>query len=61
MAATAAVNQVLGDFNDDLVVDGLDITELFSMWGLVNPVLDYDGDGSMGAGDLTAILSSWAN
>lgn len=59
LAATAAVNPMLGDLNDDLMVDGLDLAELFAMWGQVNPVLDFDGNGSMGSGDLTAVLSSW--
>ena len=57
--STAPVNPVFGDFNEDGLVDGTDLTELFSMWGLVNPTLDFDGDGSIGAGDLTAVLSSW--
>ena len=48
-----------GDFNRDGFVDARDITEIFSAWGAVNPILDINGDDVVGAHEVTAVISNW--
>lgn len=59
LAAHAPVNYSPADFNMDGVVNGLDLTELFGVWGSANPGYDFDGDGAVGGGDLNWILLGW--
>lgn len=60
-ASTAPVNYLQGDLNRDGIINGVDLVELFAMWGSANPDYDFDSSGSIGGGDLPAILSGWAN
>ena len=58
--ATAPTNFVAGDFNSDGMVNAVDLLEAINMWGAVNPPMDLDHDGVVGAGDLTTILTNWS-
>lgn len=57
--ATAPVSFRQGDYNRDGRVDALDITEVFSAWGAINPVMDVNGDDIVGSHEVTAIVSNW--
>lgn len=56
---TAPFDLTQGDVTRDGVVDARDLAEILSYWGAINPVLDVDGSGSLGAGDLAVVLSEW--
>ena len=58
--ASAPVSRNPGDFNYDGAVNALDITEIFSSWGAFNPAFDVDGDGVIGSGEITAVISNWS-
>jgi hypothetical protein len=47
-----------GDLNGDGVVNGVDLAELLSNWGL--PGGDVNGDGTTDANDLAILLSNWS-
>jgi uncharacterized membrane protein YkoI len=57
--ATAPVNFVAGDFNRDRVVNAVDLADLLSTFGAVNPPMDLNGSGTVDAADLAAVLSNW--
>ena len=48
-----------GDVNGDGVVDGNDMTAVFSAWGTADPVADINDDGIVDAFDMATILSGW--
>ncbi len=50
--------QCTGDFNQDEVVDGSDLTVLLSGWGQ-RGASDLNGNGTTDGPDLTLLLSSW--
>lgn len=56
---TAPFDLTQGDVTRDGVVDARDLSEILAYWGAVNPILDVDGSGSVGSGDLTVVLSEW--
>lgn len=58
--AMAPVNPLPGDLNLDGVVNAADITELFGVWGQVNPLIDVDGDGIVGGAELTQLIANWS-
>jgi hypothetical protein len=47
------------DFNNDGVVDGLDLTILLGAWGTSNN--DITGDGIVGGPDLAQLLAAWGS
>ena len=51
--------ELLGDLNDDCVVDGGDLGILVSQWGESGVSGDLDGDLVVGGGDLGLILSNF--
>lgn len=55
----APVDIRAGDFTRDGIVDGRDLAEVLSYWGVFNPILDVNMSGSVDAGDLAAVLSDW--
>ena len=58
-AFTAPFDLTQGDVTRDGVVDARDLSEILSFWGAINPILDVDGSGSLGPGDLAVVLSEW--
>lgn len=58
--ATAPINGLAGDLNQDGIVNAVDLTELLDSWYAVNPLLDLDGSGTVDAGDLTIVLNNWS-
>lgn len=58
--ATAPVNFVPGDLNRDQTVNAIDLAELLSAFGLVNPLMDINGNGLVDAADLATVLSNWS-
>ena len=55
----APFDLTLGDVTRDGTVDARDLSEILSYWGSINPILDVDGSGSLGSGDLAVVLSEW--
>lgn len=51
--------RVLGDIDDDGLVDGADLSALLGSWGSVSPESDLNGDGIVDGGDLTLLLGNW--
>jgi len=47
----------VGDYNNDGVRNGADLTTLLSGWG--TPAADITGDGTTNGADLTTLLSGW--
>ena len=58
--ATAPSNFVPGDFNRDGTVNAIDLAEILSAFGFVNPLLDLNGSGLADAADLATVLSNWS-
>lgn len=56
---TAPFDITISDVTRDGVVDARDLSEILGQWGTVNPILDVDGNGSLGSGDLAVILAGW--
>ncbi len=50
---------LLGDFNDDGIVNGSDLSFLLGHWGLEMAIYDLDGSGVVDGADLTILLGSW--
>ncbi len=50
---------VVGDLNDDGVVDAADLTILLNQWGTTGSA-DLNGDGVVDAADLAILLSNWS-
>lgn len=59
--ATAPVNFSDADFNRDGAVNAIDLADLLSTFGAVNPPMDLSGNGTVDAADLAMLLSSWSN
>lgn len=57
--ASAPVNTNPSDLNEDGVIDGADLGQLLTIWGITNPVLDIDADGVVGGAELGALLTRW--
>ena len=57
--AMEPVTFATGDFNRDGFVDARDLTEVFSAWGAVNPLLDINGDDIVASHEITAVISNW--
>ena len=51
---------ILGDFDGDGVVGGIDLAQLLAAWGTSDPTIDLDGDGLVSGPDLTLLLSNWS-
>ncbi|MDZ4830295.1 MAG: VCBS repeat-containing protein [Phycisphaerae bacterium] len=56
----ACPQAVLGDLNNDGVVNSQDLGILLGGWDTANPLTDLDGDGITGGGDLAILLGAWA-
>lgn len=50
---------VQGDINGDGLVNGLDLTALFSSWNQIDSSADLNGDRRVDSFDLTLLLSNW--
>jgi hypothetical protein len=50
---------VLGDLNNDGIVDGADLAILLGAWGSNDPIADLSGDGEVGGADLSILLGNW--
>jgi hypothetical protein len=52
---------VLGDLDDDGMVNGADLAILLGAWGTVRacPLADLNGDGTVDGGDLAILLGAW--
>jgi hypothetical protein len=48
-----------GDSNGDVLINALDYSAVVSHEGQHYPPADYDGDGTVGAGDLAVLLANW--
>ncbi len=59
--ATAPTNFSDADFNRDGAVNAIDLADLLSTFGAVNPPMDLSGNGTVDAADLAMLLSSWSN
>lgn len=59
--ATAPVNFNDADFNRDGIVNAIDLADILSTFGAVNPPMDLSGNGTVDAADLAMLLSSWSN
>lgn len=58
-ASYAGVNYHPCDYNSDGIVGSLDLADLLSVWGTVNPGYDLDGDLTPGGYELGALLIGW--
>jgi subtilisin family serine protease len=62
-AAAVALNPpapIIGDLNNDGVVDVLDLLILLGEWGLTHTSADLSGDGTVDVVDLLIILAAWS-
>ncbi|MBC23477.1 MAG: hypothetical protein CMJ32_06120 [Phycisphaerae bacterium] len=50
---------VSGDFNDDGLVNGVDLAILLAAWKSQDPMKDLNGDGSINGIDLAILLANW--
>lgn len=50
---------ILGDLNNDGIVDGADLAILLGAWGSADPIADLSGDGEVGGADLSILLGNW--
>ena len=50
---------IVGDLNNDGVVDGADLAILLSAWGTADPIADLNGDGVVDGADLSIMLGNW--
>lgn len=48
-----------GDFNDDGIVNGADLSFLLGFWGMVNAEYDLDQSGLIDGADLAILLGYW--
>ena len=48
-----------GDYNDDGVIDGADITVLLNAWGSADATVDLNNDGIIDASDIALLLNGW--
>lgn len=55
----AASEELVGDFNNDGVVDGQDMALLLARWGSKDSSYDLDKDGAVDAADLAILQSNW--
>ncbi len=55
----APANGVLGDLNDDGVVDAADLAIMLGSWG-ASGAADLDGNGMVDAADLAILLGAWS-
>ncbi len=51
--------KLVGDFNNDGVVDAKDQTMFLSAWGTTDSEYDLDGDGLVNQNDLAIFLSQF--
>ncbi len=60
---TLGIEAIVGDLNDDGVVNGADLTILLGSWGACPPkgscIADLNGDGLVNGADLTIQLGNW--
>ena len=49
----------LGDINDDLIVDGGDLSLLLGAWLTGNAAADINGNGTVDGADLALLLGAW--
>jgi hypothetical protein len=59
----ATLVKVMGDVNNDMVVNSQDMTTLLANWGVVsftNNPCDLDGNGQIGSEDLLIMLNNWS-
>ena len=50
---------IIGDLNNDGIVDGADLAILLGAWGSNDPIADLSGDGEVGGADLSILLGNW--
>lgn len=50
---------IIGDLNNDGIVDGADLAILLGAWGSTDPIADLSGDGEVGGADLSILLGNW--
>ncbi|HAQ66249.1 MAG TPA: hypothetical protein DCR70_00505 [Phycisphaerales bacterium] len=58
LQATGAAVQM--DFNDDGLVNGIDLAILLNAWGSQNSPYDLDGTGTVDGSDLSLLISCWS-
>ena len=54
-------DSIEGDFNEDGIVDGVDLSQLLGYWNGTNPLYDINGDGLIDGADLARLLGNWTN
>lgn len=52
---------VLGDINDDGIVDGADLGLLLGAWGSADSAADLNDDGAVDGADLGLLLGAWSS
>ena len=50
---------IVGDLNNDGLVNGADLAILLGAWGSSDPIADLSGDGEVGGADLSILLGNW--
>jgi hypothetical protein len=53
------VEECLGDFDLNGIVDGADLSTLLGAWGTIDSSIDLTGDGPIDGADLTVLLGAW--
>ena len=58
--------RLVGDVDDDGVINVVDLTAVITSWGACPEPpetcdADFDGDGTVGVGDLVAVIVNWSN
>ena len=57
--ASAGTSTCIGDFDNNGIVDGVDLGRILSAWG--TPELDLSGDGSVDGIELGMVLAGWGS
>ena len=52
--------ELIGDYNDDGMVTGFDLSLLLATWGTSSDLYDLDGDGFVSGSDLARLLANWS-
>lgn len=53
-------DSVVGDLNNDGVVDGADVGIFLALWGSSDPLGDLNGDGNTDGADLGILVAAWS-
>ncbi len=49
-----------GDYDENGVVNGSDLTVLLGAWNVIDPSIDLDGDNKVTGSDLAILLGNWS-